>query len=146
MGEIDCTTRSSPGHPGESDFSLIGDYGWPRVPRDSPSLSSRGRAEHWPVCPLIDVFFSVSGTSQVSLTERQSSWPNVYVFMTTSTITTNMALFSLKIISSMQKIIKVRLYIPVRWIYDCMTFHACARTVTCMVARSSYYIHKNHQT
>ncbi len=28
-GEI---TRSSPGHPGGSDFSLIGDCGWPRVP------------------------------------------------------------------------------------------------------------------
>ncbi len=51
------------------------------VPRDSPSLSSRGRAEQRPVCPLIDDFFSapghVNGTSQISLTERQSSWPMV---------------------------------------------------------------------
>ncbi len=79
MGEIHCITHSSPGRPGESVFSLIGDYGWPRVPRDNLSLSSRGRAEQWPVCPLMDDFFCapghVNGTSQVFPTERQSSWP-----------------------------------------------------------------------
>ncbi len=81
-GEIDCTTRSNHGHPSGSDFSLIGDCGCPRVPRDSLSLSSWGRADQWPVCPLIDDFFSspsqVNGTSQVSQTERQSSWPYVH--------------------------------------------------------------------
>ncbi len=81
VGKIDCTTCSSPGHPGGSDFSLIGDCGWPRVPRDSLSLSGQGRAEQWPVCPLIGDFFSapghMSGTSQVSQTERQSSWPGI---------------------------------------------------------------------
>ncbi len=56
-GEIDCTTRSNPGHPGGSDFSLIGDCGSPRAPWDSPSLSSQGRAEQWPVCPLVDDWF-----------------------------------------------------------------------------------------
>ncbi len=32
-GEIDCTTRSIPGRPGGSDFSLIGDWGCPRIAR-----------------------------------------------------------------------------------------------------------------
>ncbi len=79
LGEIDCTTRSSPGRPGGSDFSLIGDCRWPRVPRDSPSLSSQGRRTLVASLPLDWWFiFSAPGhmnrTSQVSLTERQSLW------------------------------------------------------------------------
>ncbi len=76
--KIDCTTYLNLRCSGR--FRLLLDW-WlsPRVLRESPLLSSGSRAEQWPVCPLIDDFFSTPShlnmTSQVSPTERQSHLP-----------------------------------------------------------------------
>ncbi len=138
LGEIDCPTRSSSGRPSRSDFSLIGDCGWPRVPWDNPSLSGWGRPEQWPVWPLIDDFFSapchVNGTSQVFPTERQSSWPNVRSFTYIPTCNRQCANWSINIW-------EIYIYIQIQYHYlwicqttykaTCRTLHLTVSVLSC---------------
>ncbi len=80
-GEIDCTTRSSPGHPGVSNFSLIGDSGCPGCPGIARHFLAGADQSSGTFAPWLMICFivpsHVNGTSQVSPTERQSSWPTV---------------------------------------------------------------------
>ncbi len=79
LGKIDWTSRSSPRRPGGSDFSLIGDAGDPGCPGIAHHFVARAEQSSGPFAPWLMIFFSVpghvNGTSQVSPTERQSSWP-----------------------------------------------------------------------